>query len=44
MAGHSRDNPLDHVVVMGRAAEQALHVVHNFLAIQFPQLHPGAAT
>ena len=29
--------------------EQALHIIHNFLAIQFPQLHPadpgpGAAT
>jgi phospholipase C len=22
--------------------EQALHIIHNFLAIQFPQLHPAA--
>jgi hypothetical protein len=22
--------------------EQALHIIHNFLAIQFPLLHPGA--
>ena len=23
-------------------AEQALHIIHNFLAIQFPLLHPAA--
>ncbi len=23
-------------------SEQALHIIHNFLAIQFPKLHPDA--
>ena len=45
MAGESRDNALDHVIVVvfeNRSLDNVLGRLHDFLAIQFPPLHPAA--
>ena len=45
MAGESRDNALDHVIVVvfeNRSLDNVLGRLHDFLAIQFPLLHPAA--